>query len=407
MINSSSRPLSLFFTILFLTACKEEAQNAPPPPTVYVATPLQREVRDWNTYIGRFEAIENAEIMPRISGQIDRIYMSGGQNVERGDPLFRIDPRPFEAALAEATAELERAQAIRLDAASNLDRAQALYAREAISQEQLEKSETDDRAAAAMAEGARAAVSTRELELSFTTIRAPFSGRLTARTVSTGDYVNAGATPLTRIVSMDPIWFRFDGTEKFYLDYMRRKQSGGRSAPGYAPNNAVEISLMDEDSYRWRGRMEFVDAAVDPTSGTIDAFAVLDNPDGFLTSGMFGRARLQASDAYNALLVPPEIIITDQNRRLVFVVNDNDDVIARPVETGPLIEGLLVLRNGVAPTDRVIIDGFARVQPGMKVSPQEGRIEPPSQMRPAHGRDAEKSQLTEGEAGGDVHGAAQ
>ena len=213
---------------------------------------------------------------------------------------------------------------------------------------------------------ARANLEAKSLDLSFTTVRAPISGRVSDKRVSIGTYVAAGQTVLTRIVTVNPIRFAFEGAETFYLKYVRQAQSGERQSSRYAPN-PVDIKLADETSYRWHGLMKFVDNAIDRNSGTIRAFAEVDNPTGFLVPGMFGRARLLGSGTYSALLVPDEAIVTDQTRRFVYVVGKDGKTVQRNVETGPLVEGLRVVKTGLAPTEKVILDGLARLQPGVDV----------------------------------------
>ncbi|MHB9879558.1 efflux RND transporter periplasmic adaptor subunit [Pacificimonas sp. ICDLI1SI03] len=376
-MSATRNPLAwLAIPLLFALAnCSESPPPPPAAPVVSVSEPLQRDVRDWDEYIGRFEAIDDVEVKPRISGQIEEIFVNDGQDVAKGDPLFSIDARPFRAALAEANASLASAEASRANAQTELERAESLQAVEAISAEELEQKQTAVRTAAAAVEGARANVATQRLNVSFTTVRAPIAGRVSARRISPGDYVTEGQTVLTRLVSINPIWFAFDGAESFYLKYIRQDREGQRSSSRYAAN-PVEISLADENDYSWRGRMDFVDNAIDPQSGTIRAHAVVQNPDGFLTPGMFGRARLLGSGVYEALLVPDEAIVTDQDRKLAYVVNRENKVAPRPVETGPMVEGLRVVREGLAPTDRVILDGLTRVQPGMEVQPKPVKLRP-------------------------------
>ena len=218
----------------------------------------------------------------------------------------------------------------------------------------------------------------------FTTVRAPFSGRASDRRVSLGDTVRNGETVLTRIVSLNPIWFTFEGAEAFYLKNLRQDSRGERGS-SRTTANPVDIQLADEDEYRWHGRMEFLDNTIDPNSGTIRARAVVANPNRFLTPGMFGRARLLGSGRYQALLVPDEAIVTDQDRRLVYVVNRESKIVARPVEIGAKVEGLRIIRAGLAPTERVVLDGLGKVQPNAVVKPRNGRItvRPGSQPAPS------------------------
>ena len=321
---------------------------------------------DWDDYVGRFEAVEDVEIRPRVSGTVESVNFREGVEVARGQVLFTIDPRPYRAAAAQARADLVKAEVQVTNARTELARAQKLVEAQAISREEFETKEANLRSALASAGAARAAVDARALDLSFTVIRSPISGRISDKRVSIGTYVAAGQTPLTRVVTTNPIRFAFDGAESFYLKYVRQAQSGERQSSRYAPN-PVDIKLADETNYRWHGLMKFVDNAIDRNSGTIRAYAQVDNPDGFLVPGMFGRARLLGSGTYNALLVPDEAIVTDQTRRFVYVIGKDGKTVQRPVETGPLVEGLRVIKTGLAPTEKVVLDGLARLQPGTPV----------------------------------------
>ena len=372
---SQFRPLAALGGLLILAACSGAEAPVPPAPQVAVAEPLQRNVTDWDDYVGRFEAIEDVEIIPRVSGNVTRIAFREGLVVAKGALLYEIDPRPFRAALAQAEAEVARARANSAVAASELARAAELLPTEAISREVYEQKQAAARAAEASLGAAKATAEARRLDLSFTQVRAPVAGRVSDRRAALGDYVTAGQTVLTRVVSIDPIWFTFDGAESFYLKYVRQDASGERQSSRYAPN-PVEIQLADEAEYRWRGRMVFVDNAVDPRSGTIRARAEIRNPDGFLVPGLFGRARLLGSGAYKGLLVPDEAVITDQTRRAVFVLGKDNKVEMRNVELGPMVEGLRVIRSGLKSSDKVVLDGLARLQPGAQVQPKAQAIRP-------------------------------
>lgn len=361
---------------LALAACggKQEEQ-APPPPTVAVATPLQREINDWDEYVGRFEAVEAVEVMPRVTGQIVAIDFRPGVTVARGAVLFRIDRRPFEAALAQADAQVARAAATLANARTESARSRQLLGFGAASREESEQRNAALRVAAADLQAARASASNAALSLSFTTVRAPIRGRVSDKRVAIGDQVAAGQTLLTTVVSVDPIWFTFDGAESFYLKYIREDRAGGRPSSRYAPN-PVEIQLADEGSYRWRGRMTFVDNAIDPNAGTIRAHAEVANPDGFLVPGMFGRARLLGSGTYKALLVPSVAIVTDQSRKVVWVIGRDGKPVQRDVQLGPVVDGLQVIRAGLAPTERVVIDNIGMIRPGAPLRTRPGRITP-------------------------------
>ena len=360
--------------LLALAACGGQQQPpAPPPPTVTVAQPLQREIMDWDDYTGRFEAPQDVEVRARATGVVTRVYFRNGQDVRQGQPLFEIDPRPYRAALASAEAQVRRAQAALTNARQVATRTQALLASQAVSREEAENNEASVRAAEADLAAARANADVARLDLGFTTARAPFSGRISDRRVDVGDAVTKDTTVMTRVVSINPIWFSFEGAESFYLKNLRQDRRGERGS-SRSTANPVQIQLADETGYRWEGRMEFLDNAIDPNSGTIRARAIVRNPDGFLTPGMFGRARLLGSGTYRAMMIPDSAIVADQTRKLVWVVGRDNKITQRPVETGPVVEGLRVIRAGLAPTDRVAIDGIGRLQPGMPVTPKPGRI---------------------------------
>lgn len=359
-----------------LSACGgAEAPPAPPPPEVSVATPLQREVVDWDDYTGRFVAPQDVEIRARVNGVITAIHFRDGQDVAQGQPLFTIDRRPYQAQLAQAQAQIARAQAALTNARQVTARSRALASAQAVSKEELETNIAAERAAAADLAAGRASANAAQLNLGFTTVRAPFSGRMSDRKVSIGDSVADGQTVLTRIVSIDPIRFEFEGAESFYLKNLRQDQRGERGSSRNTAN-PVQIQLADENEYRWNGKMEFLDSSVDPNSGTIRAYAVVPNPTRFLTPGMFGRARLLGSGTYKAMLIPDEAIVTDQTRRLVYVVSKDNKATPRPVEVGAKVEGLRIIRDGLAPTDRVIIAGMGMLQPGMPVTPKKGETKP-------------------------------
>jgi len=358
-----------------LAACGNAPPQAPPALLVSAAYPLQRNVVDWDDYVGRFEAIQDVEVRPRVSGQIVRIGFRDGLKVGKGQFLFEIDPRPYAAVLAEARAEEARAEAMLANARTEFARAKQLLVANAVSREEYDQKLAAQRTALAALDAARAAVRQRALDLQFTIVRSPIAGQVSDKRVSLGDYVTTGQTLLTRVVTTDPMRFSFDGAESFYLKYVRLEQTGERRSSRYAAN-PIEIQLADEREYRWRGRMEFVDNAIDEGSGTIRAHAVVANPNGLLVPGLFGRARLLGSGTYHALLIPDEAIVTDQTRRLIYVVGREGKASTRNIETGPLIEGLRVVKSGLQPQDKVVLDGLARLQPGAAVRVKLIKIRP-------------------------------
>lgn len=402
---------SLLITSLIfaLAGCGREAPPPPPLPSVTVAAPLQRDVRDWDDYVGRFEAIEDVQVLPRVSGQVTQIGFRAGVEVGKGQLLFQIDPRPYRAQLEQAKAQTARAQAALVNARTELKRTESLRKFQAVSQEEFETRLATLRSAEADLAAAQAASRARALDVEFTSVRAPISGRVSDKRVAIGDYVSAGQTLLTTVVTVNPIWFSFEGAESLYLKYIRQAQKGERTSSRYAAN-PVEVQLADENEYRWRGRMIFVDNAIDTNSGTIRAHAEIANPSGFLVPGMFGRARLMGSGTYRAVLVPDEAIQTDQTRKLVYLVGKDGKAIPRPVETGPMVEGLRVIRSGLTSNEKIVIDGLARLQPGMKVQTRSGQIRPRAasqEARPASAPKANVAQPTSGSGKAPAAGATR
>src|SRR5215469_4995025 len=268
-----------------LAACGPAEPTAPPKPHVSVAYPIVKKVIDWDDFIGRFEAIQNVAVTPRISGAIETVLFKNGQDVKAGQPLFIIDQRPFQAAYHQAVGDLDNAKAAAALARANYERGKQLIAANALSRELFETRRAAEEQAAAQVETDKAAAENARLNLEFTTIKSPVDGRASDRKVSIGDIVTANTTQLTTVVTLDPIWFTFEGAESFLLKYQREEKLGQRSSSRVTPN-PLEIQLADENGYPHRGHMVFVDNAVDPLSGTIRAKAEFTNADHFLTPGM-------------------------------------------------------------------------------------------------------------------------
>jgi RND family efflux transporter MFP subunit len=359
---------------LLLSACAAAEPEAPPPPPVTVAQPLAQEVVDWDEYVGRFEAIESVEVKPRATGYLQAVHFRDGDFVRAGQLLFTIDARPSQAQLDQARAQLARAEAALANARTELARSRALAESQAASTEEVEQRQAAFRSAEADVAAGRANVRAASLNVGFTRVVAPISGRISQRRVDPGNAVTADQTVLTTIVSTSPLHFAFEGSEALLLRYQRN--NGGRIG------SPVRIRLQDEADYVHAGRLDFVDNAIDPASGTIRARAVVPNPDGFLRPGMMGHLRLAGTPAYRALLVPDTAIVTDGVRRLVQVVDGEGNATGRPVELGPLVGNLRVIRSGIGPRDRVVIDGLQRIMPGQKVTPQAGRISAAAEPEP-------------------------
>ncbi|MGK6319394.1 efflux RND transporter periplasmic adaptor subunit [Sphingomonas sp. DT-204] len=349
------------------------AAAAPPPPTVTVATPLARDVNEWDDYVGRFEASRSVEVRPRVSGQVTAVHFTDGAIVRQGQLLFTIDPRPFAAALAEARAGVASASSDLALAEADLARANRLLADDAVSKSDIDRLTARVRAARAALAGAQARARSRALDLEFTQVRAPITGRISDRRIDPGNLVSAsdgGGTMLTTINALDPIYFAFDASEALYLKAQRDRQAERGGA------QEVQIRLQDEPTYRWNGRVDFTDNAINSHSGTVRVRAVIDNPDYFLTPGMFGNMRLAQGGTARALLIPDSAVRTDQARKIVFVVGKDGTVAAKPVEPGPVVAGLRVIRTGLAPTDQVILQGIQFAQPGAKVTVKPTTIKP-------------------------------
>ena len=363
-----------------LYGCSQGAEGqAPGAPPVTVATPLRQQVVDWDEFTGRFEAVEAVDVRARVGGYIQAVHFRDGQTVQRGQLLFTLDPRPAQAALAQARAQVAQAQSQLSLARANLTRSESLLASQAVSQAEYDSNKAAVEAAEANLAAANAATRTAQLNLEYTRVTAPVSGRVSDRRVDPGNLVAGGSSAgdvLTTIVSGGPIHFVFDGSEAVALKYMREGGSN-QGAP-------VRIRLQDEAQFSHTGRLDFSDNRIDTGSGVIRLRAVVPNADGFLRPGMFGRAQVAGAEAYDALLVPDTAISTDQARRTVYVVAQDGSVTPKAVQLGPVVQGLRVIKSGLAPTDRVIIAGLQRAaQPGAKVTPQNGRIQPVQQQEQA------------------------
>jgi RND family efflux transporter MFP subunit len=359
------------------------AADAPAaPPTVTVSQPIQRPLIESDEYTGQFAAKEYVEIRARVSGYLTEIHFEDGQIVKEGDLLFVIDPRPYEATLAAARAQLAQANAQVDLATRQLERSAELRKKDFEPASNYDQRVSDLKIATAAVESAKAAIRSAELNVGFTRIAAPLTGRISNHQVSVGNLVSgsdSATTPaLTTIVSLDPIYFYFDMSEGDYLAYQRATAAGKLDEA--RDSSPVYVRLTDETEWPRRGVLNFIDNQVDRGAGTIRARATVPNPDFFLTPGQFGRIRIPASERYNAILIPDGAVVTDQSRKVVMTVKEDGTVEPKVVRPGPLTEdGLRIIRSGLAPTDRVIINGLVRARPGGKVTPQPGQIETAAQ----------------------------
>jgi len=356
--------------------CARKPAPQPPRPIVFVSKPLKTRLVDWDDYVGRFEAVDSVDVRPRVTGYLQSIGFRDGQIVRKGQVLFVIDPRPYEAALAQARGQQAHAQAALTNAAVELTRAQNLLAAKAISEQEYQTRLATQQQAAADLLAAQAAVQAAALNVTFTKVTAPLTGRVSDRRVAPGNLVTQDTTVLTNITDLDPIRFTFDAAESFYLKYQQQAREGARPESRYHAN-PVEIRLQDQPNFVIKGRMDFVDNAEDPNSGTIRGRAVVPNPTLTLTPGMFGHLRLLGSGTYTGLLVPDTAITTQQSDQVVLVVGPDGKVEQRKITAGPLVNGLRAIRGGLGADDEVIVDGVERAKAGMLVDTRPGTISPP------------------------------
>jgi len=365
--------------LLALAACGKSEPPKPPPPSVAVSHPLVQTVVEWDEYTARLSAIDSVDVRARVSGYLQSIHFADGTVVAAGALLFVIDPRPYEAVLNRAKADLTLAEA-RLDLArKDLVRAQFLVKSRAISQEEADTRAAQVNQAAASVAGAKAAVDASALDVEFTRVTAPIGGRVSRHQITVGNLIIGGgtsnATLLTSIVSLDPIYAYFDVDEQAYLKYARLNLAGQRPSSREV-QNPVEIGVADEANFPHRGWMDFVDNQLDPNTGTLLGRAVVSNHDLLFSPGQFVRLRLAGSGRYEAVLAPDEAIGTDQSQRFVWVIDGENKAQYRTVTVGPLYEGKRIVREGLAAGDRIVVGGVQRVRPGLVVQPEDQPIPP-------------------------------
>lgn len=373
---------------LLLSACAGGEGGAPPamPPTpVSVATVVERPVTDWSSWSGRFQANQSAEIRARVAGELRQVHFREGETVEAGELLFTIDPREYRAAVANARANLARAEA-RLDLASReLKRARSLQEAGVMSGEELDAKIGEERQADADVGAGRAGLAQAELNLAFTRIEAPFAGRVGAAEVQAGNLIQPGATLLTTLVSVDPIRVDFEIDEPAYLR-LKRHLSTSPDTP-----STVRVALAGDSAPGAEGRVVFIDNALDPSTGTIRVRAELANPDGLYTPGLFARVQLLGADTRQALQVHPQAVLTDQDRRYVYVAGNvtpppemgggpaYTGAVRKDIVLGPTVDGLIVVENGLSAGDQVVVNGMRKIFfPGAPVAPIEVPMEAPN-----------------------------
>ena len=346
---------------------------AMPPPAVNVAVALKRPITEWDEFTGRIEAVESVELRPRVTGYLEAIRYAQGGTVKAGDVLFEIDDREYRAAYARAEADVQRAQS-RVDLARReLERGNRMVERKLMAQDQVDMRGAELRQAQADLAAARAAADAARIDLEFCLVRSPIDGRAGKAEVTVGNLVTDGmpeATLLTTVVSIDPVYVSFEGDEQVYLKYQSMARRGERPS-SRDERNPVRVGLANEDGYPHQGTMEFVDNQLDPSTGTIRARAVIENDDGYLTPGLFARIQLLGSGTREAVLINDRAIMTDQDRKFVWVIGPGNAALRRDVVPGPEVEGLRVIDQGLAGGESVIVNGVQKVFfPGMPVAPK-------------------------------------
>lgn len=361
-------PLLGLLAAAILAACSSQAGDeiAAPPPQVSVAPVLERAVVPWDEYTGRVVAAETVEMRARVSGYIDRVAFKEGEEVQKGDLLFVIDQRPYRAAVEQAEAQLARVRSEAQLAASQNRRADELLEVSAISREDHESRRAASAQAAAAVRAAEAAVSAAQLDMQFTEVRSPIDGRAGRALVTAGNLAQADATLLTTVVSLDPMHVYFEADEQSFLGYQALARSGNRESGG----NSVRVGLANEQGYPHSGHVDFTSNQADPGTGTIRLRAVVPNPDRVFTPGLYARVQLQGASSASALLIDERAVLTDQDRKYVYVVGEDNQAERRDIVQGGMAVGLRVVEAGLAEGDQVIVHGVQKVFfPGMPVSP--------------------------------------
>jgi multidrug efflux system membrane fusion protein len=368
---------------LLLAACGGAGgQQGFPPPDVSVAAVVKKSVTEWDEYSGHIEAIDSAEIRPRVTGHLRGVHYKEGGLVRKGQLLFTIDDREYGAAADAARADTSRAEARVALAKQELARAESLITDRAVSQGELDQRRMEAQQAEADLLGAHAQLTRAELNLEFTRVTAPFAGRAGAALVKPGNVVSPNETILTTLVSVDPVYVTFTGDERAYLRYQELARAGTRESSRDTPN-PVLVGLSNEEGFPHQGEVDFVDNSLDPKTGTIRARAVLPNPDGIFTPGLFARVRLLGASQKDALLIHEQAVLTDQDRRYVYIVGKGNSAERRDVKIGPRVEGLVVVESGLKPGDKVIVNGMRKIFfPGQPVNPRDVPMDQPDLPAP-------------------------
>nr|WP_057412732.1 efflux RND transporter periplasmic adaptor subunit [Pseudomonas amygdali] len=350
--------------LIVISACGRapEATSAPGAAKVSVAKVLEQPINEWDEFTGRLEAPETVEVRPRVSGQIDQVAFTDGSLVKKGDLLFQIDPRPFQSEVRRLEAQLQQARAVALRSDNEAQRGERLRTNNAISAELADSRTTSAQEAKAGVAAIQAQLDLARLNLSFTRVTAPITGRVSRAEITAGNIVTADVTALTSVVSTDKVYAYFDADERVFLKYTELARKG-QTTPVY-------LGLSNETGNPHLGQMNFVDNQVNPRTGTIRGRAVFDNADGDFTPGLYARLKLVGSGTYSAVLINDEAVGTDLGKKFVLVMDKDNKPAYRAVELGPKIEGLRIVRNGLGKDDTIVVKGLQRVRPGQPVDPE-------------------------------------
>ena len=366
----SLRHAFMLGSMILLPIANAAAQDAPPPPPVTVAKPVVRDVIDNDDFIGRFQAVDEVAVRSRVGGYLQEVHFTDGTLVKKGDLLFVIDQRPFVTALNEANAALEVAKSTLVYAEAQFKRAESLATSGSQSVSILDDRRREWVSAQANVRGAQATADRAALDLEYTKITAPLSGRIDRRLISTGNLVQADQSILTTIVSLDPIDFYFDVDERRLLNFAQTARERGSDLQQGGGGVQVQVRISDSNEEPFKGKMDFAENRVDTQTGTIRIRARFDNPHYILQPGLFGRVSVEASNTYKAILIPDEAIGSDQSQRVVYVVGDDGTVSAKPLRPGPRLYGYRVIREGMDGNETIVVNGLMRAHPGSKITPQ-------------------------------------
>lgn len=355
--------------ILVLSACGkgEQAGQQAPAAKVSIAEVIEQPINEWDEFTGRLEAPESVEVRPRVSGYIDRVAFDEGSLVNKGDLLFQIDPRPFEAEVKRLRAQLQQARASQTRAANEARRGERLRQSNAISAELADARASAATEAQAAVAATQAELENAQLNLSFTRITSPIDGRVSRAEITEGNLVGAGQSLLTTVVSTDKVYAYFDADERVFLKYIELARKAGSDARGASP---VYLGLSSESGHPHAGQLDFLDNQVNPRTGTIRGRAVFDNRDGRFTPGLYARLKLVGSSTYPAALIKDEAVGTDLGKKFVLVLGEGNTVNYRAIELGPKLEGLRIVRQGLSKGEKIVVNGLQRAMPGSAVDPQ-------------------------------------